>query len=104
DDGGGGGVRRHTRRHVPTHACLVEPPGLLGQCRVDRGITGAQSRNILAALMSRNHVISDLVKIKMLTVDQRGLRRAMSQDLGVDVGPGVDAHRRRFNEPYGSYG
>ena len=49
-------------------------------------------------------MINDLVKIKMLAVDQRGIRRAMSQDLGVDVAPGVDAHGRGLDQSYGSYG
>ena len=85
-----------------TPAC-IEPPGLLGQRRVDRGIAGAKSRDIVSALMSRNQMISDLIKIKMLTVDQGRSWRTVSQDLSVDVGAGVDTDGRRLDQPHSSH-
>ena len=103
DDRRGCRVRRHTRRHVPVHAGLVESPGLLGERRVDRGITGAESRHIVPALMSRDQMLGNLIKIKMLAVDQGRSRRAVSQDLIIDVAAGIDAHERGLNQPYGSH-
>ena len=51
--------------------------------------------------MSCDQVIGDLVKIKMLAVNQSGARWAMSQDLIVNVGARVDTDRARLDQPYG---
>jgi hypothetical protein len=47
-------------------------------------------------------MISDLVKIKMLAVNQGGLQRTVHQNLIIDVGAGIDTDRRRFEQPYGT--
>ena len=52
----------------------------------------------------RNQMIGDLVKIKMLTVNQGRIGRTVGQDLIIEIGAGVDADRRSLNQPYRPHG
>ena len=72
--------------------------------RVERRITGTEAGDVLTGRVGCHQVRGDLVQRESRRVDQRGVRRTVRQHLGVQVGAGVHADRRRGEQPHRPYG
>ena len=97
EDRGRGGVRGHPGGDVPRDAGPVEPTGLLGQRGVERRVARAEPGDVLARPGAPStRCVGDLVQVEVLAC-RSGVASGGQCDehLGVEVGAGVDADRRR---------
>ena len=86
-------VGGYARCDIPRDAGTVESTGLLVQGRVQRWITRAQARDVLAGPVRLHQVCGDLVECQVPAVNQRGAVRAMRENLCGDIGSGINTDR-----------
>ena len=79
----------------------VQPAHLLGHRAVDRRVAGVQPRHVVAGLVRRDQLERDRVEVEVGGVDQPGVGRGGVEQLAGHQRTGVQADRRRRDEPRG---
>jgi hypothetical protein len=95
----GRGERRDAGHDLVGHPGRVEPAHLLGHGAPDRRVAGVQPGHVEAGLVRGDQLGGDLVEVEVGGVDQARARRRGVEQLAWHERPGVQAHRRRRDQP-----